>query len=99
MMRDKKELCNELINYFKEVNPYEFNDCYNNMEEAYDNFYNLMTKDSKGILTELKEELHELIIYNDLRNKDMKNRFEKAIKLAYDLNVYYNHTKEKDIEL
>ena len=42
---------------------------------------------------------HELIIYSDLRNKDIKNRFDKATKLAYDLNVFYNHTKEKDIEL
>lgn len=98
-MKDKKELCWELVNYYKEVNPYEFNDCYNNMDEAYDNFYNIMTKDSKGILKELKEELHELIIYNDLRNKEMKNRFEKAIKLTYDLNVFYNQTKEKEKEL
>ena len=98
-MRDKKELCNELVNYFKDVNPYDFNDCYDNMEEAYNNFYNIMIKDSKGILKELNEELHELIIYSDLRNKDIKNRFDKATKLAYDLNVFYNHTKEKDIEL
>ena len=98
-MRDKKELCNELVNYFKEVNPYDFNDCYNTMEEAYNNFYDIMTKDSKGILRELKEELHELIIYNDLRDKEMKNRYEKATKLVYDLNVFYNYSKEKDIEL
>lgn len=98
-MRDKKELCNELVNYFKEVNPYDFNCCYNTMEEAYNNFYDIMTKDSKGILTELKEELHELIIYNDLRNKDMKNKYEKATKLAYDLNVFYNYSKEKEKEL
>ena len=41
-MKDKKELCWELVNYFKDVNPYEFNDCYNNMKEAYDNFLELL---------------------------------------------------------
>ena len=76
-MRDKKDLCNELIKYFKEFNPYDFNCCYYTMDEAFDNFYNIMIKDSKGILTELKEELHELIIYNDLRDNEMKNRYEK----------------------
>lgn len=98
-MRDKKELCNELVNYFKEVNPYDFNDCYNTMEEAYNNFYDIMTKDSKGILRELKEELHGLIIYCDLRDEKIKKRFDKATKLAYDLNVFYNSYKEKEKEI
>lgn len=98
-MRDKKELCNEIVNYFKDTNPYEFNNCYDNLEEAFNNFYKMMNKNSKGILSELREEINELIMYNDLRDKEMKKRYETVTRLAYDLNVFYNHSKEKEKEL
>ena len=98
-MIEKEELCNNIVKFLKETRPYDFNDCYSSEEEAYDNFYFLISKSPKGPLLEMSEEIHEFLIYNDLRNKEMKEQFQMAVKLSYELNIYYNNFLEKENEI
>ncbi len=100
-MKTKEELCSNIIEFLKLNDHYNFYDFYESEDKAYDNFYDLLSKNVQGPLTEIGEELHAMLYYDDLRNPELKKRYDMGMNLVYDLNVYYNGTLEanKDLDI
>lgn len=90
-MNKSKELVYKVIEYMKSSDLYEYNDAYDNDEEAFNNLYPLYLteKGARKQIEEFTEDLSLLATEKDLRDTEMKNIFDSAVDLIKEFNKYY----------
>lgn len=99
-MNKLNELVDKVVKYAKNSDLYNYNDCYNSDEDAYNNFYEIMGKSTKGILSEIVEDVSMLALDNDLTDKEVRKQFNEAISLIVEINQYEHElNNEKIIEI
>lgn len=96
------ELTNEIVKYTKDSDLYDYRNCYNTDEEAFEDFHNLLKKSPDGILSELAGDITRLAIYEDLSDEETKKQFASAYNLIIKINKFKNSInidKRSDIML
>ena len=85
-MIKEEELVWEIVNYVKECDLYHYRDCYNDDQEAFDNFYSVLKNSPEGIITELTGDITRISLNDNLNDENIKEK----IDLAYSLIVKIN---------
>lgn len=68
----QKDLAKKLVEYHKEVDPYEFKCCYDTDEMAYNDILKTL-KSKKGINMVIKVLENEIIYYSELEKEDIND--------------------------
>lgn len=89
---------NKLVDYMSDRDPYEFNDCYNSKEEAFNEFYSLLGT-RKGINNILYEISEDLSLAEEYLKKDTDEETKIMINRAYQLHKdIYELKKEISVQ-
>lgn len=100
MSLEKKqiELAWKMVDYGKDRDLYEFKDCYNSDEEAFDNFLPLLKskKSLNNLLHEISEDIEntEVLLENNKTDKELNIFINKAYKLHRELYEYKKELKK-----
>ena len=97
-MKSKDELCNELIKFSKHHLAFEFEDVYGTEENCYKNYDYILSNKPTNVAMEVGIAVNDILLYGNIENKEEKERLNFFIDLAYDLNIYCNHFREKKHE-
>lgn len=98
------QLADEIVQYKKDSDPYEFQDAYDSTEEAIEDIKKVLYT-SKGVFDLIRDvtfEIECLSIEKDLSDKEMKGYFNQAFRIIYDLNQYniaLEREKEKQLSM
>ncbi len=97
-----EQIAERIVQYKKDSDPYEFRDSYNSIEEAIEDVKKMLykSKDIFDLIRDMTFEIECLSIEKDLNDKEMKNYFNQAFRIIYDLNQYsIALEKEKEKQL
>lgn len=97
-MKNKDELCNELIKFSKQHLAFEFEDVYGTEENCYKNYDYILSNKPTNVAMEVGTAVNDILLYENVENKEEKERLNFFIDLACDLNIYCNHFREKKNE-
>ncbi len=91
------ELSNELVQYVKNVDSYEYNDNYENDDQAFNDMKESLSTISRVdvLIESLCNDINYYASENDLSNNDILNNFKTANNLLIKLN-YYSKILEKE---
>lgn len=95
-MLSKKELCNELVKVTKINLGSEFNRVYQNEEECFKNFEKILDLKPSNALLEVDDAITNLLLAEDMENENNQIICEYFLKLAYKINIYNKHFKDKN---
>lgn len=93
----RKSLSNRLIEYSKDYNYYEYKDCYDTDEDAYNDYYDQLgsSKKIQNILYEIGEDFDRSDAIN---NEEQDEELEKLYQLHKDLFLYKKDLKKLENE-
>lgn len=95
-MISKKELCNELVKFTKINLGSEFNEVYQNDEACFKNFEKILDSKPLNTLLEVNYAITDLLLAEDMENENNQIICEYFLKLAYKINIYNKHFKDKN---
>ncbi len=83
-------LTNDLVNYAKDVDLYDYNDVYENDDQAFDDMKKslLTTSGVNTLIESLCNDINDFASENDLSNSDILDNFNTASNLLIKLNQY-----------
>lgn len=93
---DREELVNQILEHMKEYEYYQYQDTYENDEEAYNDIDRTLGKDGFGIKEFLIEDISYLLKHDDIRNPYYRKHLDDSVALGIKVNEYANNEKEKD---
>lgn len=98
------KMAEKIVQYKKELDPYEFQDIYNSTEEAIEDVKKELHT-SKGVFDLIRDitfEIECLSIEKDLSDKEIKDYFNQAFQIIFNLNQYgiaLEKEKEKQLSM
>lgn len=95
-MISKKELCNELVKVTKINLGSEFNEIYQNDEACFKYFEKILDSKPSNALLEVNYAITDLLLAEDMENENNQIICEYFLKLAYKINIYNKHFKDKN---
>lgn len=96
MMLSKNELCNELVKFSKINLGSEFNKAYENEEACFKDFEKILDSNSLNAISEVDDAITDLLLGEDMENENNQIICEYFLKLAYKINIYNKHFKDKN---
>lgn len=95
MMLSKEELCNELVKFSKINLGSEFNETYKNEEICFKDYEKVLEHNPLNAIMEIDDAITDLLFEEDMENKNNQIICEYYLKLAYKINIYNKHFKDK----
>ncbi len=95
-MLSKEELCNELVKFTKINLGSEFNKAYKNEKTCFNDYEKVLEHNPLNAIMEVDDAITDFLFEEDMENENNQIICNYFLKLAYKINIYNKHFKEKN---